>query len=440
MQQKHGSTPDALPRPAEPRHMADCRVDSDGVARTCASDCQVPYPQCKSPPRPGEERRVEVAATCQRIAANEFAEIAISNQDRRDLRAAAEYSLETPAIDSRPAECERLRAVIDTDRACWSEALVAAQNQMRGMIGLLEEQEKEQRSRAEAAEAALATLRAERNSTVLSFEQDLAELREQLATAQRGHVVEVEHWAADEYGVTVNGTQLWPMVTTRTGCDAVAHKLRAALGSPRPVREHVVEVRHEGVWWTVHLNGKCLVPMSAISEQTAERAAQEIRAALNGPVAKVEDAGAGLLHDRVHEPCGKLLARKKIEVPAPARGYLLQLGDRFLGLHWDVEASKDRKECTPYPSKQAALEDRSTIDTEWRRARIVRAAAPKCWVVREGKVRGEGLYFSWSHHAVGGWFVSTRESRWGFPAYAEAKAAAGSTGRIVAVYAKKVKP
>lgn len=417
MDQKHGPTPDALPRPAEPRHMADCRVDSDGVTWTCASDCQVPYPQCKSPPRPGEKRRVEVAATCQRIAANEFAEIAISNQDRRDLRAAAEYSLETSGMfEGRTAEewAKFYRCRFDD----WVAEV----------------------SRAEAAEAALATLRAERNSTVLSFEQDLAELREQLATAQRGHVVEVEHWAADEYGVTVNGTQLWPMVTTRTGCDAVAHKLRAALGSPRPVREHVVEVRHEGVWWTVHLNGKCLVPMSAISEQTAERAAQEIRAALNGPVAKVEDAGAGLLHDRVHEPCGKLLARKKIEVPAPARGYLLQLGDRFLGLHWDVEASKDRKECTPYPSKQAALEDRSTIDTEWRRARIVRAAAPKCWVVREGKVRGEGLYFSWSHHAVGGWFVSTRESRWGFPAYAEAKAAAGSTGRIVAVYAKKVKP
>lgn len=191
------------------------------------------------------------------------------------------------------------------------------------------------------------------------------------------------------------------------------------------------------------------------------------------------DDGTGLLRDHITPATGKLIARKAIKVPlhpddicshgytgctdashapkkpkaveahlaepTPARGYLLEAANGvFMGLN---AIGRDREHLVPYPTKEAARRDKPQYTNklpesfgDWRHARIVRADPPKFWVVREGKVRGEGLYFSWSHHAVGGWFVSTRESRWGFPAYAEAKAAAGSTGRIVAVYAKKVKP
>lgn len=192
----------------EPKHTADCRVDSDGVTWTCASDCQVPYPQCKSPPRPGEKRRVEVAATCQRIAANEFAEIAISNQDRRDLRAAAEYSLETPAIDSRPAEreskrgdywcrlfideeashavtlqtgaeeCERLRAEAAKNYEYWQRAHF-------GGIAAIE--------RAEAAEKELATERHNRSMEMFERSRHAAGLID-----QRDHAIERAEAAENE--------------------------------------------------------------------------------------------------------------------------------------------------------------------------------------------------------------------------------------------------
>lgn len=317
--------------------------------------------------------------------------------------------------------------------------------------------------RAEAAQAAQDAL----SGRVHSLGSSVLRLKARLAAAQRGPVVEVVDRGYSDI-LRIDGVEMM-MVSHEQGL-----AIRAAIGSPAPVREHLVEVRHEGVWWTVHLNGTCLVPMSAISEQTAERAAQEIRAALNAPAAKDEsddelaerlyrdgvndmrtNQNARLDADGTAKPKSTIDPSNTAEVapveyrngdgakaaladrqakcfemaacigevpqvlasarpykpnptrttsdetlhtavmpgahgapkPAPARGYLLQLGDKFVCRCWRAESEDRVRHDEPFATREEAKKYRALCgaDGGLRRARIVRADPPKYWVVKRGK-------------------------------------------------------
>lgn len=329
----------------------------------------------------------------------------------------------------------------------------------------------------------------------------LHERIEQLAAAQRGHVVEVRK--SDVYQrLYINDHYIegWNPDVELEG-RALA-RLRAALGSPPPVKEHVVEVYeiHDNTYaLCINRSEVCffdkeLNPVDEVADLT--------RAALNAPAAKSDDDGTGLLHDRVHVETGKLIVRKAIKVPesgpdagyrtcqfcgcytnakmrgcckagndedrtphqsrkhhhavdcdglcgwadcpsapkpAPARGYLLQLGDEFCGRDYVSWRKREDAAYYAFPDKDAARKFRSFREDEWRRARIVRAAAPKYWVVRTTEPTFQcPVYLNTSQHVSPCWY-GIRKKGTKFHTYAEAKVAAGGEGRVVAVYAK-VKP